>query len=123
MTATLANPNINDVATFIHQASEESIGTIQQLIANRRKNIQNERAAQVTIGKTVTLTGLTPKYLNGLTGEVADLSGTRANILLDEDSTLTLRLTDRTGKFSRNFGSEKRGTLKGVPLVCLVVTA
>lgn len=122
MTATIEAPtatSMREVAQFIHTATSADMDAIRDCLKNRVSNMRNERAAQVILGGTVTTVNLSPKYLSGLTGEVTKIEGTRAEVLLSEDSTFTAKYSDRTGKYTYGFGDAKRGTLKGVPLSCL----
>lgn len=59
------------------------------------------------------LARLSPRYLNGLDGEVVSIEGKRARVLLDEVSTETLRRTARS-RYLVPLECE-RYTLGGVP--------
>jgi len=75
----LAATTISDI---VLNANEDDLDRIIQSVKDRRKVLSAARAAEVQIGMACTLTGLSPKYLNGLTGTVVrdpnGRSGTRA---------------------------------------------
>ena len=117
---TLAATTISDI---VLNADEDDLNRIIQSVKDRRKVLAAARAADVHIGATVMLTGLTPKYLNGLTGVVVrdphGRSGTRAfGCKLDKNSTALLR---RSG--TRFFVAEgvEEYVLPGVPMSCFKV--
>lgn len=97
MPATLT---ITDTVDFLHsQATEQDLDTVLQAIRLRRKALGNITASAVQVDLDVRLDGLSPKYLNGLTGKVTDLKGDRATVRLDENSTDTLRVRSRGKRF------------------------
>ena len=109
--------NIADAVGFVTaQATSDDLDALQSAIKFRRKALEQVLSQTMQIGSTVTLQGLSPKYLNGLRGDITGIAGKRANILLDEASTDSLRWAGR--KFVIPAGTE-RYTLRGVPVVCL----
>ncbi|SEB31813.1 hypothetical protein [Streptomyces melanosporofaciens] len=89
---TMSSATLESVIDFIlNQADEGSVEKVFAAGNQRMATLINARAAQVTEGATVRLTGLKPKYLNGLQGEVVELTRERkqiiAVVLLDETST------------------------------------
>lgn len=117
---TLAATTIGDI---VLNADEDDLTRIIQTVKDRRKVLASARAADVQIGASCTLTGLSPKYLNGLTGVVVrdpnGRSGTRAYACkLDEESTKRLR-----GQGTRFFIPEATTeyVLPGVPMQCFKV--
>ena len=111
MTAT-----IDSTLDFIAgHADERQIDVIHAALRDRRKALAARRALAVTVGQTVTLDGLSPKYLNGLTGTVRTIKGNRADVLLDEASTLSLRWAGRRFVVPED---TKNYLLTGVPTTC-----
>jgi hypothetical protein len=82
-----------EVLDFIlDHASEEEIDRIWQAAQTRQKSLRSRAAAVITVGQEVRLTGISPKYHEGLTGTVTKINGKHAAILLDERSTHVLRV-------------------------------
>src|SRR5690625_6208982 len=117
MSATTAAPALVDAITFIKRATESDIDRMYNALKLRRQALSEQRAAAVTVGTEGTLTGLSPKYLNGLSGKVVAIRGKRADVELDEGSTMTLRFTRQT-RF-RIPANQERYTIPGVPLQCV----
>lgn len=118
---TLAATTISDI---VLNANEDDLDRILQSVRDRRKVLSAARAAEVQIGMACTLTGLSPKYLNGLTGTVvrdpSGRSGTRAFACkLDEASTTRLRRQPSTRFFVP--GDVTEFVLPGVPMQCFKV--
>jgi hypothetical protein len=105
---------LTDVATFItSEATEDDIARIYEFCKQRNKTLRTIRAASVQTGAAVELSNLSPKYLNGLTGTVSTITKDRCAVLLDEESTSTLKWSGR-GRFV--VGEQANYTLNGVPL-------
>lgn len=108
--------SIGDVQAYIWaDASAEDIERIYTACKERNRLLKAQRAAEVSVGTAVTLRGLSPKYLNGLTGTVESIKGQRGAITLDEASTETLRWAGKryyVPEGVTNF------VLNGVPLSC-----
>lgn len=120
MTATATAATLSTATDFIlNQATETDIEAILRAVNARQRMILAQRAAVVTIGATVTFANLKPKYLNGLTGTVSSISGTSASILLDKESTDSIRY--RRTRFTVPAGVEQY-TITGLPLECLVIS-
>lgn len=112
--------NLTDTLLFIEtQASTEDIDRIWDSIKARRKILSRVRAAAVERGAEVTLAGLSPKYLNGLSGKVTKIEGERCQVELDTESTNTLRWTRQTRFFVE--ANAEHYTVRGIPLGCAVV--
>lgn len=114
---TLAATTISDI---VLSADEHDLERIIQAVKDRRNTLSAARASSVQVGMQARTTGLTPKYLNGLTGVVergnTSLPG-RMAIRLDEGSTDQLRWKGR--KFFIPVG-EKNYLLDGIPTQCFV---
>lgn len=106
------------IAFIVSEADESALDKITSALTERRKALRSIRAAAVTTGDHVRIGEISPKYLSGLTGEVVGTEGRLAKILLDEESTLTLRFASR--RSSRFFvpSDTDRYELGGVPLSC-----
>ncbi len=63
-------------------------------------------------------TGVGPKYLNGLKGDVQELDVNRCAVRLDEESTMTLRFSGTRYSIPNEV---KRYVLKGIPRQCCEV--
>ena len=79
------------IAFIVARADETDLANILNAVKARRKALGQINASAVKVGATVTLEGMSPKYLNGLTGVVKSVSGGRCSVLLDEGSTTQLR--------------------------------
>lgn len=83
---------LDQVLDYVHgHADEQEITALYDALNTRRKALNDRRALAVREGLSVRLDGLSPKYLNGLTGTVESISGKRADVRLDEHSTSVLR--------------------------------
>lgn len=94
-TTTTQPTTLSDVIGFITGATSDQLDLLSKAINDRRQSLRNERAALVKVGMKVVLSGVSPKYLDGMTGTVDAITGTRATVRLDEESTNRLRLTGR----------------------------
>jgi hypothetical protein len=126
MTATAVAPTaavtLSDALNFIlTSASNEDLSRVIDGIKSRRTILQTINAASVSIGASVKLDGLTPKYLNGLTGTVASINGRSATIKLDERSTKELRWSGRKRFFIAGDATEY--PLGGIPLSTLSIVS
>lgn len=91
-----ATITIEDVFEYIHgHADEAELDSLVEAFKARRKALSAKRALGVKKGSKVALTGLKPKYLNGLSGTVETVSGTHADVRLNEESTRRLRYSGR----------------------------
>lgn len=120
MTATLATDTstttLTDVLGFVLGSAEQSdIERLYAAIKQRQQVLRAVKAAAVSEGATVKLEGLSPKYLNGLTGAAQNIQGQRCDVKLDETSTMTLRFTGR--RFFVPPGVTNY-VVTGVPLSC-----
>lgn len=107
------------VHDFINEADEPQLDALLEVIRRRREQLRTRRAAGLTPGAAVTLAGLSPKALNGLSGEVTRVDRGRAAVLLTRSSTDLLRWS-RT-RFARAIPRDlERFELEGVPAVCCV---
>lgn len=109
---------ITDVTAFIQQkADTDDLDTLHNAIRTRHKLLREQSAAAV---KTVTTYGLSPKYLDGLTGAVKSIEqagGRRiATVTLNEESTHLL--ASRSGKYGSLY-SHSSYDLTGIPLTAL----
>lgn len=111
-----------DVTSFIlTSATQDDIDHIYAATKSRTRTLRDVVAAQVQVGATTTLQGLSPKYLNGLRGTVTAINGTRGDVLLDEESTRNLRYL---GARRYHIPAETtQHTLTGGPLSCIGQTA
>lgn len=111
-----ASATITDVLDYVHtRADDQDIESLVQAARTRRKVLGEQRAATVRVGLEVCLDGLSPKYLNGLTGTVDTLDGNRAAVKLDEVSTDRLRTSGR--RFHVPIDT-RRYLLGGIPKAC-----
>lgn len=117
---TLAATTISDI---VLSADEHDLERIIQAVKDRRKTLSAARASSVQVGMQARTTGLTPKYLNDLTGVVergnTRLPG-RMAIRLDEGSTDLLRWAAARGRKFFIPASEKNYLLDGIPTQCFV---
>lgn len=116
MTATTTPSSVTEVLDYVHsRADEQDLEALLQAVKTRRNVLGEQRAATVRNGTEVRLDGLSPKYLNGLTGTVVSTKGNRADVRLDKASTNKLRYAGR--KFYVN-ANEEEYLLTGVPKQC-----
>ncbi len=111
----------NLLAFVVNEADADDLDRIIEAIKSRRRTLRDLRAAVVQKGAAVTLDGLSPKALNGLTGSVETITGQRADVRLDETSTRELAWS-RT-KFAGPAQSAETYVLHGVPLGCCQVAS
>lgn len=115
----------SDVIAFIAaRADETDLDNIINAVKARRTMLGRINAAAVKVGAAVRLDGLSPKYLNGLTGTVSIVSGGRCSVVLDEHSTTALRYAPRSryaGAIAMLPEGEDRYTLSGIPTQCAKV--
>lgn len=119
---------LTEALTFITgEATGPDLERILDAVKTRRRIVGAMRAATVAVGAQVTLTGLSPKALNGLKGKVTTISGNRGNVELDRDGTETLAYSNTRFRVQaltslRSTDDEFRGvTIAGVPLQCCEV--
>lgn len=115
---TLAATTLSDI---VLNADEHDIERIFQACKDRRKTLSAARASAVQVGMKARTEGLSPKYLNGLTGVVERGSGRgsgRMGLRLDEPSTELLRWSGRTRVFVP--ADEKNYLLDGIPAQCFI---
>lgn len=110
---------LSDALAFIAGAEETDLDRLIDGVKMRRKTLANLRAAAVRVGMEIATDGLSPKYLNNLTGTIRGISGQRADVELDEPSTNTLRYS---GKRFYVAPDVERYVLRGVPLQCCTPT-
>lgn len=114
---TITSTTLQDVLSFIaDKADRDDTDRIFAAARARTKALNAVDAAAVKIGVDVELGGLSPKYLNGLSGTVKGIDGSYASVLLDESSTVTLRYTPRS-RFQVPAESQ-RHLMTGIPLGC-----
>lgn len=113
---TTAPSSVTEVLDYVHsRADEQDLEALIQAVKTRRHVLGEQRAATVRIGTKVQLDGLSPKYLNGLTGTIEATKGARADVRLDKASTNKLRYAGR--KFYVNANTEEY-LLTGAPKQC-----
>lgn len=93
MSENITTPDVVDY--IVGGATEGDLAVIINAINLRRKALRAISAAAVTVGAKVTLDGLSPKYLNGLTGTVKSVQGARCTVTLDVASTDRLSWNSR----------------------------
>lgn len=106
-----------DVAEFITgSATEEDLDDVISAVNTRKRTLRDLRAMEVKPGAKVTLTDLSPKYLNGLSGVVHSTMGgrgiRRVNVTLDAESTRTLASQSTKYFIAAN---DEEYLLEGVP--------
>lgn len=108
----MSDSPLSQLTAYIADAGHDELAQIQAAVKERRRAL----SAALRSDTPVHLQGLRPQYLNGLTGELQSIAGTRGTVLLDEASTARLRLYG-----ARRFhipSSTTRYPLTGVPLTC-----
>lgn len=118
---TLAATTISDI---VLNADAHDLDRILQALKDRRKTLSAARASAVQIGMAARTEGLSPKYLNNLTGVIERGAGRgngRLALRLDEKSTETLRWAARAamGRFYMT-DEDKAYLLDGIPMQCFV---
>lgn len=98
---------LTDVIDFINRVGDEKVlAAVKNAATRRLENARQVRSMAIT-------PGLSPNYLNGLTGEVATVQGNRASVRLDSDSTNTLRFTKQKRFYIA--ADEETYVIAGVP--------
>lgn len=119
---TLASTTLTDIAA---NADESDLERVIAAVKARRTALGQVRAAAVQVNAHVELHGLTPKYLNGLTGTVTSITKGKAVVTLDNPSTRRLAAGDQRSRFGLSFATANDMTavhpVRGVPLQCLKV--
>jgi hypothetical protein len=110
--------NIKDVKNWvITQATADDMEVIKRAMATRKELLVDEIAE----GDSIRLSGLSPKYLNGLTGKFHERGNgrgkSRGSVVLDEASTKVLRVKGRNRFFIPP--DNKEYTLGGLPMTCI----
>lgn len=110
---------MSDLATAVsfvlNSATRDDIERLADAIRTRQKVLRAEAAAAVTVGMTAKIEGISPKYLNGMVGEVVSIEGSAATVRLDKASTSKLRGTQRFGWMV----NEEEHPMGGIPLSTL----
>jgi len=80
--------DIYDALDFIGDADTKTLDTLSEAIRSRRKSLGHMAAlanvAEIQPGDRVKTHGLSPKYLNNLTGTVLELTGTKITVEFDD---------------------------------------
>ena len=117
MSTTTTTTTLSDVLTYVISSADDSeVDLIIDAIQQRRKALRALAAASVRIGMETRISGISPKYLDGMRGEVVGINGKHADVLLDESSTRILRF-----KGARRFyvpTDTDRYQMSGIPLSC-----
>lgn len=78
---------LQDALVFVFNADEHELKRLQMAVTERSRQIRTERKhealATFQTGDRVELQGLSPKYLNGTTGTILRIEGTRFAVTLD----------------------------------------
>lgn len=83
---------LSDVIEYVtDHADEQDLDRIYAAAKMRTKALRAKVAASVRVGADVSMTGISPKYFEGLTGVVTRIDGDRARVRFDERSTDVLR--------------------------------
>lgn len=90
---------VNAILTAEDYDEDKVVAAIKQRRATQRLISTAAKLQATKIGTQVALTGLSPKYLNGLRGKVTALRGKRVIVDLDEGSQHLLRISS-AGRFS-----------------------
>lgn len=102
-----------------NHAGNTELEVIFDAASARREELQQIEAAKLTVGATVTIDGVSPKYLNGLSGTIDSLHGSRAGVMLDAASTARLRSASKRYYVPTDVD---QFLLSGIPKVCCAVT-
>lgn len=117
---------VEDLVSFIDGADDSALDIVVRACNARRDRLRDSSAAALKAGTVVRLDGLSPKYLNGLTGTVDFISRGRSGrakpriaVALDSASQKTL--------LSRNphqcLIGEYKNLLTGIPAECCIAEA
>ena len=114
----LIGMTITDVLGFMYsEATEEDCEVVFAATRDRLRALRAVRAAGVRTGTHVRLENISPKYLDGLRGEVVSVKGTRCDVKLDERSAARLRFTRHA------YVEANGGVLAGIPKSACVTEA
>lgn len=101
---TLALSNV--VGYVLKDADTSALDRIGEALKSRRNALA---AAEIVVNATVTLHGLSPQYLNGLSGVVEEIvpsgKGPRAKVALDKASTNRLAYSSSKYRFLASLDS------------------
>jgi hypothetical protein len=117
----LSDTSLSDVLSYVrNQSTRSDLDAIQDAIKAARPRLAAEAAAKLSVGTEVTISGLSPKYLNGLRGNVVSIRGQRFDLQLDEASTNRVRGT-KHGPFEYGDTKVERHAINGIPVQCAVI--
>jgi len=108
------------IAFIVSEDTESQLDQVTNAVRQRQRALRTVQAAAVRVGAQVRISGLSPKYLNGLEGLVETITRSRSNVRLSKMSTARLWRTGGTRAVSR-FGvkpDEEHYLLCGIPLSC-----
>lgn len=110
------------IGFVLEQADESDLDRITDAVKKRRGVLRDKAAADVKEGKQVTLYGLRPAYLNGLTGTVKSIKPGRTRkvvVTLDRRSTSVLAYS--SADYHSLHGQDSHD-LTGIPITCCQVS-
>lgn len=100
-------------------ATSDDLDRIYAACRARQKALASVKAAAVKVGMVVTTEGLTPKYINGLTGEVTSITGARASVRFAHNQANRIAYT-KHGPRALLTQEDPLFVMGGIPLTCLV---
>jgi hypothetical protein len=114
-------PTLQSATEFVlSHATDTDLDRLFQSIKQRRKALAVIRTTSLAVGETVTIAGINPKYLVGLTGVIMEINRTRgtalATVALDARSTEALRYEPKSRRVIPDAVTSY--PLDGIPLVC-----
>lgn len=105
---------INQILDWIaREPDEDELTALNNAIKLRREILVNQATATLRRGSRVTITGISPKSLEGAIGTIAGISRTRAEVTLDPEN------QPRGVHFARFSASVRNGLPLRVPIKCL----
>lgn len=111
--------NMAAVLDFIDTIDDsDDVNRMCKALERAVTRIETRREQTVRLDDMVTITGVTPHYLNGLTGEVIYIDGKDAYIALTRESTGALRFAPDNDRYK--VGADERYVVPMVPLSCCV---
>lgn len=116
-----STPTLQSATDFVlSHATDDDLTRLAAAIKQRRPALASIRTATLTTGVAVRIANVKPKYLDGLTGRIAQIDGKHATVALDADSIDRLRYTSQSRYVVPTEATSF--DLRGIPLTCCLPT-
>ena len=103
------------VTRWISGIDDATVDLVLDALRARNSELMAQRAEDAFEGAFITIRDVTPRFLDGLSGEIIESDGETVAVLLTTESTGRLRFS---GQKVYDLGACKRFLLEGVPASC-----